>query len=162
MEAPRRLTDARRVRVALALNHYRVAAQEAALAVQRLRDIRVPSCARWSHIGATTGSPGNPTATRAVQAWDVQRRHEASAFLSDVIGAWLWSPQTHPDDRLLLALVHGMHREERVTLLDAAAALGIPCRSAHEVQAVESHYDALLLSVGNALDAGARTWRWSA
>ena len=161
MEA-RRLTDARRVRVQLALTHYRVAAQEAALASQRLGDIRVPSCARWSHIGATTGSPGNPTATRAVHALDVRHRHEAAAFLADVVGAWLWSPHRHPDDRLLLALVHGMHRQERVPLLDAASALRIPCRSASEVRAVERHYEVLLLSVGDALDAGARTWRWSA
>lgn len=156
------LPEGRRTSVILALQHYREAVVEVAAVEEELASLRSPAHARWSQVGAARGRPGNPTQVRALRALELRGRHGRAAFLAHALDLWVWAPDRHPDDRLLLALVHGMHRPERLPLLDAARAVGIPCGTAEERGSLERHYCYLLAQVAQHLDVLARTWRWAA
>lgn len=140
-----------RARVESDLRWYRDACEEARDLALQLRTLRAPTAPRWSHINSQRGAPGDPTGMRAIRCSALTSRYRAAAWLARTLHAWLWAPERHEDDRLLLALVYGLHRPQCVTLAEAADALDIPCETEAEERAVQEHMDGLLLEVAVAL-----------
>ncbi len=135
---------------------YRQARDEAMDAQALLSTLRAPTCARWSFVGAAQSTPGNPTLVRAVAALPLAERAAAASCVVRAIDGWLWAPERRADDRLLVALLYGLHRPERRTLPEAAEALGIPCASDDEARWLAEHLDSLLAEIAAALRATRR------
>ena len=108
----------------------------------QLDDLLMPTCAKGSHIGATTGRPGNPTATRAFRREELRRKIGPARRVVSWVDAWL--PSLRDDDRLLIVVRYGLRDGEAALLQHAAWAAGIPCDDDAETLAVAEHIRALI------------------
>lgn len=160
-----RLSLDARLQVEEALLRYR--ASRAALDGYREleEDCTAAPTARWSHVGATTGQPGNPTRGRALRLVRYREEHgDLERARREVAAIDGWLRGMHRDDRLLVALVYGLEREERRSLHEACAALGIPHEDRDERRWVGEHVRDLLRALAAALGVeparGARRGGW--
>lgn len=108
----------------------------------QLDDLVAPTCAKWSHIGATRGRPGNPTATRALKRDDLQRKVEPARRVVAWVSGWLATLAF--EDRVLVTVRYGLADGDPAPLQHAAMAAGIPCEDEEQAAAVQARLDALL------------------
>ncbi len=108
----------------------------------QLNDLLMPTCAKWSHIGATTGRPGNPTETRAFRREELRRKIGPARRVVVWVDAWLSS--LRDDDRLLIVVRYGLRDGAPALLQHAAWAAGIPCDDEAEGLAVAGHIRGLI------------------
>ncbi len=87
----------------------------------QLDDLLMPTCAKWSHIGATTGRPGNPTATRGLRRIDLGAKLGPARFVVAWVDGWLDSLTA--EDRMLVAILYGLRDGEQQVAEYAAQAV---------------------------------------
>lgn len=147
-----RLSLDARLQVEEALLRYR-ASRAALLGYRELEeDCTAAPAARWSHVGAISGQPGRPTQGRAIRLVRYREEHgDLDRARREVAAIDRWLGDMHRDDRLLVALVYGLEREERSSLHEACAALGIPHDDRDERRWVGEHVRDLLLALARGL-----------
>lgn len=146
----RRLPASIREQVERDLRWYRQAREEVAAAEQAIGDLLVPATARWSHIGSQQGAPGNPTCSRGIAVATIRSRIRRDAWTVHTLDRWL--PALHRDDRLLLALLYAMERDEPPrSLEDACLGARVPYETPRERACVCGHVEGLLWSAAQAL-----------
>ena len=108
----------------------------------QLDDLVAPTCAKWSHIGATRGRPGNPTATRALKRDDLHRKVEPARRVVAWVSGWVATLAF--EDRVLVKVRYGLADGEPAPIQYAATAAGIPCEDEEQAAAVQARLDALM------------------
>lgn len=146
---PRRLPQHIREQVERDLRWYRQARNEVEDADARIATLTAPTTASLSYIGATTGTPGNPTCNRGIAVAAIDSRVKRDRFAVEALTRWLSS--LHSDDYRLLSLRYAIDVDEPRSLYEAARGARIPCDGRGELRAVEAHLDALLRRAARAL-----------
>ena len=145
----RRLPASIREQVERDVLRYRQACIEVADADARIAALTAPTTAQVSHIGSTTGTPGNPTCSRGIAVAAINARVQRDRAIVAALTPWL--RRLHRDDYLLLSLLYAMDEDEPRSLPEAAAGARIPCESPDEMAAVAAHVEALLRAAATAL-----------
>ena len=104
-----RLPLAVRQQVELDLRWFRSAQESLADAEREIGDLLQPQNAKWSHVGAQQGQPGDPTGERAAKVAAIRSRVRRDEFVARVLGKWLGGlPREH---RTLLQMRYAVERD---------------------------------------------------
>ena len=142
---PRHIRD----RVELDLLHLRAAREDVAALEERIAALLSPATARLSHIGSQRGRPSNPTCSRGLAVAALRGRIREQAWVVHALDRWLY--RLRRGDRALISLLYGIDEEGQRTLVEAAHAAGILCRSRAEERLVADRVQTLLASAAHAL-----------
>jgi len=145
----RRLPRHIRDQVERDLRWYRQARVEVAEADARIGCLTAPTTASLSYIGATKGTPGNPTCNRGIAVAAINSRVKRDRFAVEALTRWLAA--LHSDDYRLISLRYAIDVDEPRSLYEAARGARIPCDGRGELHAVEAHLEALLRRAARAL-----------
>ena len=110
------------------LRWYRDAEASLREADEAEQDILAPQIARWSHVNAQRGRPGDPTFGRAVKLSELRRQTRRARFVVGRVRVFL--AELDVTDRLLLQMRYATEREARVaSILECAQAMHVSPRT---------------------------------